>query len=305
VFTALSALSAIGAAVGTVLCVIGIAASAMTTVASVSGIAFAVLCAAYAWQRWTPFLPEPAQRLANFIQSIVTSVFSIITLGVILPIDLEQKDPKSPQGCIPNQTPILMIHGFCGSSNNWVYHKQRLQGAGYQNLFTINLGSPFHSIGEYTSLVQQKIEDIKRITRQNEVILIGHSMGGLVSRAYRYAYAERQQMNVRKIITLGTPLDGTYMAYLASWVSGAAQEMEPGSPFVRGQQGQACLDDATEYFHIGSRVDSIVIPNSSALEGKGRRVKTETLNATGHIELLFSDEAADLIIDELKSSSSL
>ena len=118
----------------------GIGVAFMATVACVSGVALALLLAAKAWQQIAPFLPEPVRHIAYFIQSIVTGIFSIITLGIIFPIDLERRDPQEGS---PTQTPILFIHGFCGSSNNWLYHRHRLEGAGYKNLFTINLGTPF------------------------------------------------------------------------------------------------------------------------------------------------------------------
>ncbi len=299
-FVTLSSICAAALAVSITMAVIGVAVGMMTTAATVSAVALAMLLAAKAWQQWTPYLPSTLRIVANYIQSVVTAVFSILALGIIFPINLEKQDPKNLQECNPHQIPVLLIHGFCGSSNNWLYHRQRLLGAGYQNIFTINLGTIFQSVEQYTSLVRQKVADIRRITGMREIILVGHSMGGLVCRDYRYKHAEADQMHVRKIITVGAPLNGTYTAYLASWISAAAKEMEPSSPYVRQQQERAAADDRTDYVYIGTHVDSIVIPTSSALEGGARQARRAMLNATGHIEFLFSDATADLIIDELR-----
>jgi hypothetical protein len=77
--------------------------------------------------------------------------------------------------------------------------------------------------------------------------------------------------------------------------------MEPASSYVQEQQAHAARDDMTDYFHIGTKVDSIVVPGSSALEGGDKHAKIAVLNATGHIEFLFSDTTADLIINELRN----
>jgi len=300
-FIVVSAAFAFSAAASLAAIAMGVAVSTMTSIACVSATALAILLTAAAWPKCASALPEPFRHMAYSIQSIATATFSVLTLAAIFPVDLERLDPKSPQDCDASQIPILLIHGFLGSSNNWLYHRQRFLASGYRNVFTINLGSPCHSIEHYSDLVRQKIEYICQITGQKKIILIGHSMGGLVSRRYRNVHADAQGVLVQKVITVGSPLDGTYAAYLASWFSAASREMEPGCSFVRQEQEQAARDDTTEYFHIGSKVDGIVIPNSSALAGGGRRVRTAVLEATGHIEYLFSDATADLIINGLKN----
>lgn len=298
-FISLSSIFAIGLVGSSVLILSEIAVSAMATIAMVSAVSLAVLCCAKAWVHWTPHLPDPVRCIAQYIQSIVTGIFSLIALAILLPIDLEKLDPKTPEECDPHQTPILLIHGFCGSSNNWLYHIQRLKEAGFKNIFTINLGSPLKSIEEYGERIRQKVSTIKRLTGCCDLNIFGHSMGGLVGLFYNLTLANKEHINIRKIVTIGTPVNGTYLAYLASFASKAAQQMEPSSPFVQELQRLALNDDRTEYVHIGSRVDSIVVPYSSSFEGRGQHTKNILLEATSHIEFLFSDETADLLIEEL------
>lgn len=277
----------------------GISVAALTTAAIVSSVALGVVFAMKTLEWCAPRLPMPLRHLAYYIHSMVKAVFSILTLGLLLPVDAERLDPKTPQECHPRQVPILLIHGFCGSSNNWLYHRQRLVGAGYSNIFTINLGSPFRSIEDYAKLVRDKVASIQQVTGQSTILLVGHSMGGLVGRTYRYDYAQEQGIRIPKIITLGTPLNGTYAAYLAAPLSPASRQMEPGSAFVCRQQELASSDDSTQYCHIGSAVDSIVLPPASSFQGGSRQTRTVEFEDTGHIELLFSDAAADLLIEEL------
>ena len=123
-------------------------------------------------------------------------------------------------------------------------------------------------------------------------------MGGLVAQEYRYS--ERSAgANIKKIITIGTPLLGTHVAHLASWVSESAKEMLYKSDFVKNLQRQAKTDLYTEYDTIATRTDYIVRPILSALGEKKPRSTAEVLNATGHISYLFSPSVARQLEESL------
>ena len=235
----------------------------------------------------------------NHIRATLADLASAVALAILFPFNEEKwLDPKKKADCNPNQTPILLIHGFLGSSNNWVYHRYRLIKAGYTNIFTVNLGDPRKSIEDYTEVVRKKVDEIKRITGQEDIVLVGHSMGGLVAQNYRYT-AQGAQQHVKKIITIGTPLHGTRIAHLASWISQAAKEMIFQSPFVERLQEMAAKDVDTKYDAISTEPDHIVIPASSA---HGKRKDPKPLKATGHISYLFSPSTAKHLVDSVKEA---
>ncbi len=80
-------------------------------------------------------------------------------------------------------------------------------------VFTINFSNnnqlSFDAKGYQLAKV---IEDIANITGVNEFILVGHSMGGLASRAYIQNENAEQNIIVRQLITLNTPHLGGIMA---------------------------------------------------------------------------------------------
>lgn len=265
----------------------------------ISSISLSVLIGLKCWEQLSPYLPQPVRTVANLVQIFVLDNLSSIALGLLLPFNFEKLNPKTAEECDPNQTPIILVNGFLGTSSNFIYLRHRLKQAGYTNVFTVNLGSPFNSINDYTQKVNAKINEIKTLTRCSDIHIIGHSMGGLVARNYRYNFAKKQDVTVKKIITLGTPLNGTIVAYFVAWISQAANEMRWRSEFVKDLQRHAKQDRTTQHYHLGTRVDHIVFPTSSAYEGCGLRSKTYTLDATGHVSFVFSDEAADLILESL------
>jgi pimeloyl-ACP methyl ester carboxylesterase len=179
------------------------------------------------------------RELVARIMALFLEIIGVIMLSITQPFSLRaicdptQKDVGNPKVVDPNQPPILMIHGFLGRSSNWIYHRKGLADKGLKNLFTVDLGSPHHSIEHYANVVSKRIEEIKKITGRDDVIIVCHSMGGLVADAYQKLYAQKNNTRILDTITLGTPLAGTRIAYLAALFSKSAKQMRPSSDFSR------------------------------------------------------------------------
>lgn len=247
----------------------------------------------------TAQIPKYAKALVNVIESIAYEILSCIALAILFPLNLERYDPKEKSQIKEGEIPVLFIHGFLGSSNNWVYLKRRLQEKERTNLFTINLGNPLLSITDYAEKVRKKVEEIKTLTGSDELIIVAHSMGGLVAREFTYNH-NTQNINVRKIITLGTPLAGTNVAYLASWISKCAKEMTPHSSLITRLKKQANEHTSAKQYHVGTKVDLIILPRESATDKANEQdTETITLDVTPHAGYLFSDTAADIVAKEV------
>ena len=83
-----------------------------------------------------------------------------------------------------------------------------LHHAGHPVL-AITLEPLFASIEDYTPQIQRAVEQLKQATGAAQVALVGHSMGGLVIRAW---LSQHGSADVAKIITFGTPHQGTRIA---------------------------------------------------------------------------------------------
>ena len=206
--------------------------------------------------------------LVKRIRALVLEIVALTILGATSLVSLRRvcdpKDPKDPN-IDPDKPVILLIHGFLGRSNHWIYHRHSLVDKGVRNVFTVDLGSPFLSVEEYAAVVDQRVKEIhdllnkkrkssgKEEDKEIDVILGCHSMGGLVADAYKKIYTEKPEIRVAKAeelvpktpkvekprvniidtITIGTPLAGTPVAYLAALFSKAARQMLPSSGFSR------------------------------------------------------------------------
>jgi len=125
------------------------------------------------------------------------------------------------------------------------------------------------------------------------VILIGHSMGGLVCRAYARRFGGAR---LAGIVTLGAPHHGTVLALFGHGAD--AQDMQPMGAWLRelGESERAGL--ATRVTSIYGSHDNFVAPqDSSALAG----AKNVPLAGIGHLALLFSGRVAALVDAELRA----
>ena len=90
-------------------------------------------------------------------------------------------------------TPLLIIHGFLGMSNNWKSLGSLYAALGFQThlLDLRNHGKSFHSeIFSYDAMAQD-ILDYCQENNLDKISIIGHSMGGKVAMLFATTYPER------------------------------------------------------------------------------------------------------------------
>lgn len=189
--------------------------------------------------------------------------------------------------------PILLIHGYMNHSSVWRVSKKRLETVGLGPIYTINLGHPFQSIRQYAEKVKGKVENIANETGRKDLILIGHSMGGLVGSWYASKLASRG--TVTDVITIGTPLFGTWIAHIG--LGPNAREMQPNSQFLK--ELHTALRDSKEirFHHLATKSDYLVVPGNSAFMPQNNHFIFEDL---GHASLLYSRRVTDKIAQWLE-----
>ncbi|MDE3055900.1 MAG: alpha/beta fold hydrolase [Verrucomicrobiota bacterium] len=240
----------------------------------------AVTAAAFLASRIAPYAPKPLRQALHWIHAATFEFFAVILslcLRFLNPL-FSKSTPQVAQG-----VPILMIHGYLHNSSAWVFFRKffsRLQASsGIGPLYTIDLPL-FQSIPDDASLILQRREEIFQETGRRELILIGHSMGGLVALFHALHLAKEKTW----VITLGSPLHGTHLARIALGPNG--KEMRRGSLFVKGLEKSLATSNLSCY-HLGSETDQVVVPASSAFMGRFPDREFHLPNL-GHMSLLFS-----------------
>ena len=129
------------------------------------------------------------------------------------------------------------------------------------------------------------------------IYFIGHSLGGLASLEYALNYAPKDRLLY--IITLGSPLHGTYFSI---GFGPCIKQMRMDSPYLQKLHQQ--LKEATHIrlLTIGSNTDALIIPHSSALLPEIPYAQCEEIEALGHVAFLFSPRILRRIIAYLRKN---
>jgi triacylglycerol lipase len=196
------------------------------------------------------------------------------------------------------RVPILLIHGYMHNKSAWFFHGAMFIKKGYGPIYTINLGWPFNSIEEFSKKVKKQVDDILKKTKSKHMILIGHSMGGVVASNYVTTLAPKDVYF--DVITIGSPLQGTLIAEIG--VGKCIKEMRRGSPFIKNLNQKILEAKNLNMFNIVSKIDHLVIPYDSGLIASDDSRKYIAKDI-GHNSMLYSKKINDQISYWLKQIS--
>lgn len=189
---------------------------------------------------------------------------------------------------VPGQTPIVLVHGFYSNAGFWHRMKQGLRAAGWENLFSLNLEPLFTDLDHYAEQLRERIEQVCAASGSGSVIVVTHSMGGLVARAC----ARRAPERIRHVICLGTPHHGTALACLVP--SKTTRQMRPNSDWLR-ELNADCVE-GRELTNLYSEHDNIIVPQTNA---SLRGAENVPLQGIGHLEMAFSNRVLQSVTDIL------
>lgn len=131
--------------------------------------------------------------------------------------------------------PIVLVHGFLGTRGTMMPLARRFQADG-RVVFTYHHGTfQLGSLATTAQTLGQHIESIVENLGVKEVDVVGFSMGGLVAlHAIKFTSAVRY---VRRVVMLGAPLRGTWIALAGvatvGLVSPSVWQVMPESRFLR------------------------------------------------------------------------
>lgn len=193
--------------------------------------------------------------------------------------------------------PVVLAPGAVGQDLlYWNVMQWRLEREGHP---VYPLTFPRFSFGDHREsarLLAEKVEEVRASEEADQVILVGHSMGGLVARWYlRYLRGSR---DVAQLVCLGTPHQGTWAAYVGLPLKGARM-VRPGSMFLEKLNDGGRAPDVP-LLNIVSRFDTVVLPWRNALL-KGEHVENRT-HVGNHWSLLVSPRVHRWILEALEGS---
>lgn len=272
-------------------------AIALGTLAWFSGIrlALVLLSSLLAWIYRTPRGSGEGIGLAGTVRLVLGEWRSLLLANLVyLPwesIALRADPPLAPTARVP----VILIHGYFADRGYFRPLARRLDALGVAPVYAPGSRALIAPIGTFAEELHEHVERIVAGTGQPRVVLVGHSMGGLVARAYMARHGKRR---VARLVTLGTPHHGSLLAHLG--VGANAREMRPGSAFLeRLEREEGAGGPGVETLSIFSRHDNMVLPQASGrLEG----ARWLAVSGVGHIDLLRSRRAFAALVAELRAA---
>ena len=194
--------------------------------------------------------------------------------------------PEPPLADDPQRPALLLVAGYLCNRAVWKPLLDSGQLAGC-NVATVNIEPVFGPIDRYADEIDSAVKRLQQATGARQVTLVGHSMGGIASRAYLRKHGDAA---VAHVITLASPHHGTVFGRLGHGAN--AHQMARGSEFLSTLAGAETAERRRRFTCIATADDNLVVPRSSPLlPDAGHHV----IDGVGHLALTEDPRAWRLV----------
>lgn len=187
--------------------------------------------------------------------------------------------------------PLLLVHGYLCNRGFWSPLRRHLERQGFGQIYAVDLEPLLGDIDVLADVLHRRIEQIRHETGNRPLLVVAHSMGGLVTRRYLQLYPNDRR--IARLITLATPHWGTELARFAPGIN--ARQMRPDSEWL----GRLNAPDSTPapILSIYTVHDNIVTPPQNGALPIARNLEIQGI---GHMSMFFSAEVRRILDTELE-----
>lgn len=225
---------------------------------------------------------------------------NLYPLGIIPRREYGQPHPDYAE----NPRPILLVHGVVHNNSAFIPLRRYMEKQGWKNIFSLNYPTRHGSLTKMIDALERRVEEILEMTHSNQIDIVGHSLGGLISRYYMSVGNGRGKIN--HLVTLGTPHKGTPLSKILAipFFGGLRTDLRSDSYFTR-LLNQTALPRHSKLTSIYSRHDFVTWPGDNCLvEGlplaNFQNIEIESL---GHLGLLYSEKSFAAVMESLLSNT--
>lgn len=196
------------------------------------------------------------------------------------------KEGLAKEGLARPGVPIVFVHGYMQNRVGFIGLARTLARHGLGPMFGFNYPW-FVPIASNAERLERFVARVCKETGSAAVDLVCHSMGGLVAMEMMRDEAKREQLKVRRCVTIASPHAG--VMWRGPLLGIGAASLRRGSKLLESHAGAKV---AVPSLSVYSTHDNIVHPKESSsltLRG-GRDVEVEGLS---HLAILFSPKVAE------------
>ncbi len=192
--------------------------------------------------------------------------------------------------------PVIFVHGYFQNRADFHWLARQFRKASMGPLYGFNY--PWlDSVERNVPRLDRFVERVCAETRSEKVVLVAHSLGGLL--CVEYGYSPNGQDRVAHCATVGTPHGG--VKWRGPLLGRVADQLRESGAFVAARRNRPL---ATPTLSVFSTHDNIVHPPSTC-ELATRGGRDVAIGGLGHLSLLYSPEVARVLIthiDQLERS---
>lgn len=202
-----------------------------------------------------PGRPVNEQRLSPRYQAVLAAVNGVVgdhlvrtnnPLAIPMslrrngrPVEVERHSLKAAMPQVSGKV-LLLVHGLCLNDLHWKRNGRNLGATlarelGYSPLYLYyNSGLHVSENGQSLAALLERLIEQWPVAVE-ELAIIGHSMGGLISRsAYHYGTSagHRWPAHLRRLLFMGTPHHGAPLERLGNWVDTTLEVSPYSAPFA-------------------------------------------------------------------------
>jgi len=163
-----------------------------------------------------------------------------------------------PEANVNDGTVVILVNGYLATSCHWFLFKWRLQrilGRGRVATFSYRIFGG--SLEDWSNKLAEKVS---RLNCTN-VILIGQSLGGLISFWTAAKLKNRSGVKTVRVVSLGSPFAGSKMASFA--LTSYGRKLRPGMPEI-AKTAELLRQGGVVMTCFWSELDLIIVPSESA-----------------------------------------
>ena len=195
------------------------------------------------------------------------------------------------------ETPIVLVHGIIDNHATFTWMEYALRRRGFQSLSAYNYGLLTHNIPQAAVHLGEAIEELAATTGYERVHVIGHSLGGLIARYYVQRLGGDR--HVHTLITLGTPHQGTQLAWAAPLLP-LVRQLAPNSSLIQ-ELAEPAAECRTRFLAFYSDIDHLIVPSRNArLDHPDLNVRNIPARGVGHLSMPNNGRIAFTIAQALR-----
>ncbi|MDE2004308.1 MAG: hypothetical protein KGJ25_12340, partial [Betaproteobacteria bacterium] len=161
-----------------------------------------------------------------------------------------------------NGIPVVLVHGVLCNAGVFTRLSRFLAECDVDGVASLSYGPPLASIEVFADQLAHKLDAVLAVTGAPQAMIVSHSMGGVVTRAYIRRYGSAK---LARVLTIGAPHHGSVHAWLFPGTSLA--QLRPGNRWLAALASDP-LDPTLGFVSLWSWHDSMIAPQlSSRLDG--------------------------------------